>query len=75
MIRVEDLTIDFGTGRDKVSAVRGVSFFVNEGEIGVCSRNLELLEDARNSLWRVVNQYGLKEKLKNLGRNLALQGE
>ena len=32
MIRVEDLTIDFGTGRDKVSAVRGVSFYVNEGE-------------------------------------------
>lgn len=52
-----------------------LTVFVNEGEIGVCSRNLELLEDEKNSLWRVVNQYNLKEKLKNLGRNLALQGE
>jgi len=52
-----------------------MTVFVNEGEIGVCSRNLELLEDDRNSLWSIVKQYDLKTKLKNLGRNLALQGE
>jgi len=49
--------------------------FVNEGEIGVCSRNLEVREDEKNSMWRIVNRYGLKEKLVALDRNLAIQGE
>lgn len=49
--------------------------YVNNGEVGVCSRNLELLEDEKNSLWRMVHEYDLKEKLKSLNRNIALQGE
>lgn len=49
--------------------------YVRDGEVGVCSRNLELLEDEKNSLWRMVREYELKEKLKALGRNIALQGE
>ena len=32
MIRVENLTITFGSGRNAVQAVRGVSFHVKEGE-------------------------------------------
>jgi len=49
--------------------------YVRDGEVGVCSRNLELLEDDKNSLWSIIRQYDLKEKLIALGRNIALQGE
>ena len=49
--------------------------YVKDGEVGVCSRNLELLEDEANSLWGMVRDYGLKEKLIALNRNIALQGE
>ncbi len=49
--------------------------YVKDGEIGVCSRNLELLEDEKNSMWRIVRQYGLEDKMISLGRNIALQGE
>ncbi|MEL6925218.1 MAG: RNA ligase (ATP), partial [Bacteroidota bacterium] len=52
-----------------------MTVFVNNGEIGVCSRNLELVEDANNTLWQMAAQYSLPEKLKTLGRNLAIQGE
>lgn len=49
--------------------------YFNDGQIGVCSRNLELLEDENNSLWRMVREYDLESKLPSLGRNIALQGE
>lgn len=49
--------------------------YVNNGVVGVCSRNLELLEDEKNSLWRMVREYDLEEKLRSLNRNIALQGE
>jgi len=49
--------------------------YFRDGEIGVCSRNLELLEDEKNSLWRMFRAYDLEEKLIALGRNIALQGE
>jgi len=42
-------------------------------KFGVCSRNLELLEDENNTYWKVANKYSLKEKL--AGKNVALQGE
>ena len=49
--------------------------YVKDREVGVCSRNLELLEDETNSLWRMVREYDLKKKLITLNRNIALQGE
>lgn len=52
-----------------------VTYFLNDGAFGVCSRNLELLETPENSLWRVARQLAVAEKLRSLGRNIALQGE
>ena len=49
--------------------------YVRDGAVGVCSRNLELVEDEKNSLWSIFRQYELEEKLIALNRNLALQGE
>jgi RNA ligase (TIGR02306 family) len=52
-----------------------ISIFFNNGEFGVCSRNVELKDDGANTFWRVTKQYGLEEKLRSLGRNIAIQGE
>jgi len=52
-----------------------VTYYVNNGEFGVCSRNLELLEDDENSLWKVARQLDVETKLRSVGRNMAIQGE
>lgn len=52
-----------------------VTIYYNNGVFGVCSRNLELKENESNSYWEAVNKLGLKDKLSNFGKNIALQGE
>jgi hypothetical protein len=39
------------------------TYFINKGEFGVCSRNLELLEDDDNSFWKVARQMDVENKL------------
>lgn len=51
------------------------SYYHKDGEVGVCSRNLELKETEGNTLWKISNELSILERLKTLGRNLALQGE
>ncbi len=51
------------------------TYYLNNGEFGVCSRNLDLLEDEKNSLWKVARELKLEEKLRSLNTNIALQGE
>ncbi len=43
--------------------------------VGVCSRNLDLLETEGNSFWRVAHKTGLVEALKKLKTHYAIQGE
>jgi RNA ligase (TIGR02306 family) len=52
-----------------------VTCFLHEGEFGVCSRNLELKRDENNTLWKIAIENKIEEKLKSIGKNLALQGE
>jgi RNA ligase (TIGR02306 family) len=52
-----------------------MTVYVMGDDSGVCSRNLNLKENADNSLWRVAIQNRLIEKIRSTGRNLALQGE
>lgn len=56
--------------------VEGQSFscYYNNGEFGVCSRNLEL-KDADNTFWNTARKYKLQEKLKLLGKNIVIQAE
>lgn len=51
------------------------TFYYNDGVFGVCSRNLDLLESEGNTFWKVARQLNLEEKLKSLGKNVAVQGE
>lgn len=44
-------------------------------DFGVCSRNYNLRETEKNSLWRVANKNKMREALDFIGRNLAFQGE
>ena len=46
-----------------------------DNPFGVCSRNFELKRDETNAWWEAAVKYGLEEKLRNLGREIALQGE
>ena len=51
------------------------TFYIKDGEFGVCSRNLELLETEGNTFWKVARELDLENKMKSIGKNLSLQGE
>ena len=52
-----------------------MTVFVHGDREGVCSRNWALKETAGNTLWAVARREQLIEKVRQTGRNLALQGE
>ncbi len=52
-----------------------VTYYLKNNEFGVCSRNLDLLEDDTNSMWKVAREMDIENKLKSLSKNFALQGE
>lgn len=52
-----------------------MTVFVHGDREGVCSRNWALKETAGNTLWSVARRERLIEKVRQTGRNLALQGE
>lgn len=60
------------------------TFYHNNDTFGVCSRNLELKNEAfpnsdMNIYWKIAKQYDIENKLKRFyedtGRNIAIQGE
>ncbi len=51
------------------------TFYVYQNEFGVCSRNLDLLEDGENTFWKVARELDIETKLRSLNGNFALQGE
>jgi len=56
-----------------------MTVYYMDGQFGVCSRNLELLDSDSNSLWTVAKKLHLPEKLKRMsedfGTGLCIQGE
>lgn len=54
-----------------------MTVYHNNGEVGVCSRNLELKLEGNegNTLIRVATQSGLLKHLQEVGLNIAVQGE
>jgi RNA ligase (TIGR02306 family) len=55
----------------------GTSFtcYLRDGDFGVCTRNLEIKRDENQTHWKIAIQNNIENKLKSLGRNLAIQGE
>lgn len=51
------------------------TFYINNGEFGVCSRNLELLETEENTFWKVARELDLENKMRAKNKNFAIQGE
>jgi RNA ligase (TIGR02306 family) len=55
------------------------TYYFKDGEFGVCSRNLELVETEGNSFWKVARSYDIEGYLRDChqsdGMNLAIQGE
>lgn len=51
------------------------TFYFNNGDFGVCSRNLNLKETEGNTRWELARKLYLEENMTNLGLNMAIQGE
>lgn len=64
------LKCDFTEKLDGTSS----TFFVNDGEFGVCSRNMQL-KWGDNVYHEMARKYDLENELRALGRNIAIQGE
>jgi len=57
-----------------------MTVYLKDGEFGVCSRNLDLMETEGNAYWKCAQDYNLKNLLEKLAEKLttskvALQGE
>lgn len=59
---------------EKIDGSSMTVYFTGDDQ-GVCSRNLNLYEDDNNTLWKITKQLELHKLLKELNKNLALQGE
>lgn len=49
--------------------------YYRDGEFGVCSRKLDLVESDENAFWQMANTLKLRDILSRYGKNIALQGE
>jgi len=52
-----------------------MTVYVIDGDVGVCSRNLDLKHNIDNSLWRAAYKHELPAKLAHSPINIAVQGE
>ena len=75
--RIEDWKKEYSDGFYVSEKLDGSSatFYYKDGEFGVCSRNLELLETEENTFWKVARSTDLENKMKSLGYNVSFQGE
>lgn len=51
------------------------TYYWNDGEFGVCSRNLELKPSDQNTYWQIDARYDIRQSLEDAGGNYAIQGE
>lgn len=52
-----------------------MTIYYNEGQVGVCSRNLDLKRDMENLFWKTAVNSGMVGMLAHMGLNIAVQGE
>jgi len=56
------------------------NFYIDNGEFGVCSRGTNLIENEKNSFWKVARKLKIEEKMRSYAekhrlKNFNLQGE
>jgi len=79
--RIQNLSSEIETWKDTTFYVTekldgsSATFYYKDGEFGVCSRNLELLETEENTFWKFARQNDLENKMKDFGLNISIQGE
>ena len=84
--RCQNLRKDiFETHKDEIYEVTtkldgsSMTVYVKDGEIGVCSRNIDLVETEGNSFWKAAHQqnilYALRTVSEDKGEEYAIQGE
>lgn len=81
--RIQNLTEEYEAWKDSDTEFyvtekldgSSATFYYRDGEFGVCSRNLELVENENNTFWKVVRELKIEEKLKFYGKNISIQGE
>jgi RNA ligase (TIGR02306 family) len=79
--RIQNLSGEIETWKDKTFYVTekldgsSATFYYKDGEFGVCSRNLELLETEDNTFWKFARQVDLENKMRDFDVNISLQGE
>ena len=52
-----------------------MTVYNKDGDFGVCSRANNLKETVDNHYWNCAKQYGIPQKLVDMGLNIAIQGE
>lgn len=52
-----------------------MTIYHGKGEIGVCGRSYTYKDDGKSILWDYVNARGVRDRLKEYGKNIAIQGE
>jgi RNA ligase (TIGR02306 family) len=80
--RIQNLTNEYEEWKNKdtwiwTEKLDGTSFtaYYLDGEFGVCSRTQELRLDKESLYAQVAHTYNIKEKMQELGLNIAIQGE
>lgn len=84
--RCQNLRKDiFETHKDEIYEVTtkldgsSMTVYVKDGEVGVCSRNIDLKETEGNSFWKVAREQNIVEALAHIsedkGEEYAIQGE
>lgn len=52
-----------------------ITMYLKDGEFGVCSRNIDLKDTEHNTFWKAARAHNIEEKLRDYGKNIAIQGE
>lgn len=51
------------------------TYYLKDGEFGVCSRNIDLKDTEGNTYWEIAKKYDIENKLRKMNKNIAIQGE
>ena len=79
--RIQNLTKEYEAWKSQLFYVTekldgsSATYYFQNGEFGVCSRNLDLEETEGNTFWKVARELKLEEWLGTHSTNYAIQGE